>query len=105
MRFCEKCGSYMRATRDGFICSKCGHIVREEEVAVTTLQPSTPSPIDVIDKEENERPKVKETCPKCGNSEAFRITSFISGEHAGVRQERSMERFTCAKCGHSWSRD
>jgi hypothetical protein len=32
------------------------------------------------------------------------MISFISGEHAGVRQERSMERFTCAKCGHSWTK-
>lgn len=104
MKFCEKCGSYMRPTSKGFVCSKCGHIMQEEGTEVKTLEPPATSPIDVVDKEP-ELPKVNETCPKCGNAEAFRATSFISGEHAGVRQERSMEHFTCTKCGHSWTKD
>jgi DNA-directed RNA polymerase subunit M/transcription elongation factor TFIIS len=95
----------MRATKNGLVCSKCGHTVQAEVAEITTIELHAPSPIDVIDESEHEHPRVSEKCPNCGNSEAFRSVSFISGEHAGVRQERSMERFTCTKCGHSWTRD
>ena len=104
MRFCEKCGAYMRATKEGFQCTKCGNKVLAETVEVKTIEQREVSPIEVVDDSKVERAKVSETCPKCGNPEALRTISFISGEHAGVRQERSMERFTCAKCGHSWTK-
>jgi transposase-like protein len=48
--------------------------------------------------------KVNETCPKCGNPEAFRNVSVVAGEHAGIRQERSVERLKCTRCQYSWNR-
>ena len=104
MKFCEKCGSYMRAEKGGFKCSKCGHTILAESIEVKTIEQQAPSPIAVIGDSETEQAKVQETCPACGNPEAIRSISFVSGEHAGVRQERSMERFKCAKCGHTWTK-
>jgi len=94
----------MQAIKGGLQCTKCGNTVLAENVEVKTLEQEDIAPIEVVDESKVERAKVIETCPKCGNSEAVRMISFVSGEHAGVRQERSMERFTCSKCGHSWTK-
>jgi DNA-directed RNA polymerase subunit M/transcription elongation factor TFIIS len=104
MKFCEKCGAYMRATKDGLECTKCKYKATSETIEVRTLIPPEVSPIAVVSDSAAERAVVNETCPVCNNPEALRNRSFISGEHAGVRQERSIERFTCTKCGHSWTR-
>lgn len=94
----------MRATKGGLQCTKCGNKVLADTLEVKTLEQREVSPIAVVSDSETEHAKVTETCPVCGNPEAVRNISFISGEHAGVRQERSMERFTCTKCGHSWTK-
>lgn len=85
-------------------CTKCGNQVLADTAEVKILEQRDVSPIAVVSDSESEHAKVSETCPVCGNPEALRNISFISGEHAGVRQERSMERFTCTKCGHSWTK-
>jgi len=103
MRFCERCHSYMRGTRGGFACSRCGHIVQTETIEVKKIRQQAVSPIDVIEGSDVEGKKTRKTCPKCDNPKAFRSLFFFSGEHAGVRQERSIERFTCTKCGHAWT--
>ena len=103
MRFCERCQSYMQETRDGFACSRCGFTIQTDIVETRNLEHQKTSAIDVIDGSEAEPLKVSVACPKCGNLEAFRNTSFFSGEHAGVRQERSIERFKCVKCGYTWT--
>jgi DNA-directed RNA polymerase subunit M/transcription elongation factor TFIIS len=105
MKFCEKCGSYMQETKKGFSCTRCGNEISTEIIEVKKIEQRDSTPIDVVDQAEQDYAKVNETCPHCGNPEAFRTTSFVSGEHAGVRQERSVERFTCTKCGHIWARD
>jgi DNA-directed RNA polymerase subunit M/transcription elongation factor TFIIS len=94
----------MQAIKGGLQCTKCGNTVLAENVEVKTIEQEDIAPIEVVDESKVERAKVAETCPKCGNTEAVRMISFVSGEHAGVRQERSMERFTCTNCGHSWTR-
>ena len=105
MKFCEKCGAYMKETREGLVCSKCGFQVKTEIVDVVKIEPrqSSAGVVDVLDPTKLEYRKVAEECPKCGNKEAFHSLGLVSGEHAGVRQERSMQRFTCTKCGYSWS--
>ncbi len=102
VKFCEKCNSYMRETKMGFVCTRCGHTVKADIVEVKSISQS-PVSIDVVTETKAEPTKIDNPCPKCGNLEAFRELSVSSGEHAGVRQERSVERFTCAKCGHSWT--
>jgi len=103
MRFCERCQSYMRETRDGFTCSRCGYVIQTAIVEIRNIEHQKTSPIDVIEGSDGEPTKISVACPKCGNLEAFRSISFSSGEHAGVRQERSIERFRCAKCAYSWT--
>jgi len=103
MKFCEKCGSYMRGTNQGLICTKCGNQVKTEIVDVVRINSKSSSSVDVVDSSKMEYKKIAKTCPRCGNGEAFHSLGLVTGEHAGVRQERSMERFTCTKCGHSWS--
>jgi DNA-directed RNA polymerase subunit M/transcription elongation factor TFIIS len=106
MRFCEKCGSYMQETNKGFSCTKCGNLVTETIVEVKRIEPPESSPVEVVDKSkrEEEFTRVRETCPRCGNPEAYHSLGLVSGEHAGVRQERSMERFTCTECAYTWTR-
>lgn len=103
MKFCEKCGAYMRETSLGFVCSKCGHQIKTDIVEIVKMKSRPTTSVDVLDTSKFEYKKVAKICPKCGNGEAFHSLGLISGEHAGVRQERSMERYTCTKCGHSWS--
>jgi len=104
MKFCEACGGYMTRTRDGFVCTKCGKQTKAEVVEITKISPPE-KPTDVLDASKQGYLKATEICPKCGNNEAFHSLGFVSGEHAGVRQERAMERFTCTKCGYSWSKE
>jgi DNA-directed RNA polymerase subunit M len=106
MKFCNKCGSYMKKTKNGFWCRKCGNLI-----PATTKLPSKivkkieqPSSVYVVSDSEDEYVKVSQTCPRCGNKEAFRWFSRISGEHAGIRRERTTEHFKCTKCSHSWSK-
>jgi len=106
MKFCDKCGSYMKETKNGFLCRKCGNVIR----AKAKLQPENmkkvepSSSISIVDRSEDEYVKVFQVCPKCGNNEAFRWISGVSGEHAGVRRERTIEHFKCTRCPHSWSK-
>jgi DNA-directed RNA polymerase subunit M/transcription elongation factor TFIIS len=94
----------MQKTTSGFACSRCGYTIQTDIVDIENIERREERPIEVITASEAERTKVEETCPKCLNPEAFRYVSFFSGEHAGVRQERSLERFMCSKCGHTWTK-
>jgi len=93
----------MKGTKDGYVCSKCGQKMATSIVDVVKIQPPD-KPTVVLDTSKLDYAKVAETCPNCGNNEAFHSLGLVSGEHAGVRQERTMERFVCTKCGHSWNR-
>lgn len=88
----------------GFICPKCGNETHDQVIQVRRIDRPDSSSVDVVDISDSEYVKVRETCPQCGNPEAFRTVSAVSGEHAGIRQERSIERLKCTKCQHSWSR-
>ena len=104
MKFCEKCGSYMQKAPGGFSCPKCGNQALDQEVQVRHLEPRESSSVEVVDRSDTEYVTVRETCPQCGNPEAYRSVSAIAGEHAGIRQERSIERLKCTKCQYSWTR-
>jgi DNA-directed RNA polymerase subunit M/transcription elongation factor TFIIS len=104
LKFCEKCGSYMEKVPGGFSCPKCGNQAHDEAPQVVHLDHPEASSVEVVEKAESEYAKVNETCPKCGNPEAYRSLSEVAGEHAGIRQERAVERLRCTKCQYSWSR-
>lgn len=106
MKFCDKCGSYMKKTKNGFLCRKCGNLIRVNARKRTKDKKKIErsSSIYVVDSSEDEYVKVSQVCPKCGNTEAFRWFSGVSGEHAGIRRERTIEHFKCTKCSHSWTK-
>jgi len=104
MRFCDECGSYLRETAEGLWCPKCKRLIfSRPRVEAKKVEKKSPA-IYVVDKSKEHYAKVSRTCPKCGNGEAFRWFSSISGEHAGIRRERTLEHFKCTKCSHSWSK-
>jgi len=106
MKFCDKCGSYMKVTKNGFSCRKCGNVIPADPGihAKTIKRKERSTPIHVVASSEDEYLKVSQVCPKCGNEEAFRWFSGVSGEHAGIGRERTVEHFKCTKCSHSWSK-
>lgn len=63
-----------------------------------------PSLVYVVDSSKDKYVKVSQECPKCGYKEAFHWFSVVSGEHAGVRRERTIEHFKCTKCSHTWTK-
>lgn len=107
MKFCDKCGSYMKKTRNGFVCRKCGNLTCANtgmhKIGIKKMEHS--GLIHVVDAtSKDEHLKVAEVCPKCGSKEAFQRFSRVSGEHAGIRRERTIEHLKCTKCSHSWSK-
>lgn len=94
----------MQRTTRGLSCPQCGNEIHNPAVEIRRIERRDPSSIDVVGETEVGYVKVSVTCPGCGNPEAFRRISFVSGEHAGIRQERSVEHLICTKCRHSWSR-
>jgi DNA-directed RNA polymerase subunit M/transcription elongation factor TFIIS len=94
----------MHKAPGGFVCPRCGNQAHDDAIQVRRIERHDSSSVEVVDKSEAEYVKISETCPRCGNPEAFRSLSVVAGEHAGVRQERSVERLRCTKCQHSWSR-
>jgi DNA-directed RNA polymerase subunit M/transcription elongation factor TFIIS len=106
MRFCKVCGSYLKRTKEGFWCPKCKkHYPPETAPKEKKAIKSKPSAIIVIDERHAEPTKVPVKCPKCGNDKAFYWVSSISGEHAGVRRERTVEHYKCTKCSYSWTKE
>ena len=105
MRFCKDCGSYLRETPEGLWCPKCKrHLPSKPAVRTRSVKKTSSPAIYVVDKLKDNYVKISQSCPKCGNEEAFHWYSTISGEHAGVRRERTIEHFKCTRCSHSWSK-
>lgn len=96
----------MKKIKNGFLCRKCGNMIHAnaEMPSEKVNKTEHSSLVYVVDSSEDEYVKVSQECPKCGNREAFRWFSVVSGEHAGIRRERTIEHFKCTKCSHSWTR-
>ena len=70
-------------------------------IEVRTGPESEAEPVYVMSGVESAN-KVNRRCPQCGFDEAYHNITVALGEHAGVNTDRSVERFRCVKCGHSW---
>lgn len=92
-------------TQKGFQCSKCGNVTHAKPDIQTIKQKETDASdfIYVSGRPRNNSVKVQRECPQCGNKEAFNWLSGISGEHAGIGRERTVEHFRCTKCSHTWA--
>ena len=102
MKFCDKCGTYMKKTYDGFICPRCGHNIETDSFDVKRPEKTAPEPIYILDSKKSQDRTVTQSCPNCNSNEAYRTILTTQGEHAGVKQDRTIERYTCVKCHNTW---
>jgi len=104
LRFCDNCGTYLRETDEGLWCPKCKKMIQaDQRIETRKAKKKNAAAIYVVDKSKEAHSKVARRCPKCGNAEAFHWFSTVSGEHAGIRRERTVEHFKCVRCSHSWT--
>jgi DNA-directed RNA polymerase subunit M/transcription elongation factor TFIIS len=101
VEFCDRCGSYMQTGEKGYDCPRCGWIKRADIIEVKTSHEGEAEPVYVMSGLDNAI-KVVRPCPMCGHPDAYRNITVAIGEHAGVKSDRSVERFKCEKCGHTW---
>jgi DNA-directed RNA polymerase subunit M/transcription elongation factor TFIIS len=103
LEFCEKCGSMMNITLEGYVCPKCGQktISNLDIINVRKSKESKPEPIYRGGGKEDSL-IVKWACPECGNPEAYQSIRVTIGEHAGINTDRSIIRYKCTKCYHVW---
>lgn len=106
MEFCDHCGTRLRDISEGSKCPKCKKLIsaKPKVESVTVKKKKESGAIYIVERGKDQHAKVSVTCPGCGGNEVFRWFSSISGEHAGVKQERTVEHFKCAKCRHTWSK-
>lgn len=95
----------MKQVRGYLLCPRCWNVLRSN--TGTQLEPTKkidhPNAISVDNPPPEGLRTVSQLCPNCGNTAAFHWLSRISGEHAGVRRERTITRFRCTKCSHVWT--
>jgi DNA-directed RNA polymerase subunit M/transcription elongation factor TFIIS len=103
MEFCQSCGSFMRTNPQGYICPNCGAEVEADAIEVKRERKSQAEPVYVMDGSKTINPIVNQSCPHCDSTEAYRMILTTQGEHAGVKQDRSVEKYTCVECGHTWT--
>jgi len=79
-------------------CPGCGHtqaLGRGVEVGRST--PQGRGGVAVVETKTPTLPKAEETCPKCGNGEAYWVLRQTRGS-----DEPETRIFECTKCGHKW---
>ena len=98
MEFCPKCGTILVKKTKHFSCPKCRYVSREKIKLIASEKIENKNKINVLKKDaSNVWPKVKETCPKCGNDEAYTHTvQMRSGD------EGETIFFRCTKCSYQW---
>jgi DNA-directed RNA polymerase subunit M/transcription elongation factor TFIIS len=102
MRFCDSCGTFMETTTQGYLCPKCGAEEEAETIEVKRERRPRAEPVYEMRGSNPTSPAVNRDCPLCDSKEAYRTVLTTQGEHAGVKQDRSVEKYTCVECGHSW---
>jgi DNA-directed RNA polymerase subunit M/transcription elongation factor TFIIS len=102
--FCDRCGTFLKRTSKGMTCPRCGYVDEVSVIEVKRARNPAERSVYVV-KEVVDAPVANQTCPSCGHNEAYRAVVSTQGEHAGVKQDRALERYTCTKCHHSWTRN
>jgi DNA-directed RNA polymerase subunit M/transcription elongation factor TFIIS len=97
----------MKNVAKGFECSKCGHVIisNKEKLKWINNETESSNSIYIVDRSEDKYGKVSKTCPECGNKKAFQWLSIVSGEHAGINTERTIQHFKCTKCFQTWTKN
>ncbi len=107
MEFCPKCGSIMKKkVRDGvsiLSCTQCDFEKPLEDESANKYKAKTekekhPSEKTVVVEEDMEtKPKTEETCPKCGNKEAY-----YWQYQTRSADEPATRFYKCTECGYTW---
>lgn len=92
----------MQREKGTLLCPKCGLNDKVDTFEVKRPSKKALEPVYVMDLGVSEGQTVTQTCPRCKGNEAQRIILTSQGEHAGVKQDRTVEKYTCVKCNHSW---
>jgi len=87
------------------MCPKCRKVMHADaKLKAKSGSVKDSAAIYVVEKSVEDHAHITRNCPKCRNPAAFHWFSTVSGEHAGIRRERTVEHFQCTKCSYSWSR-
>jgi len=96
--FCPKCKALMYPKGDIFLCSKCGFKKKKAGKNIVVSEQTKKEVTIVEEKDEIDvLPKIRVTCPKCDNKEAFWILRQMRGS-----DEPETRFFTCTKCKYRW---
>jgi len=101
VEFCDRCGSFMQMGLKGYECPRCGWEKRAAVIEMKSGPENEAEPVYVMSGTDSAL-VVQRACPNCGNLEAYKTITVALGEHAGVATDRSVEKYRCAKCGHTW---
>jgi DNA-directed RNA polymerase subunit M/transcription elongation factor TFIIS len=92
----------MGTNSQGYLCPRCGAEVETDTLEVSRERRTRAEPVYDMNASKMTGPIVNRDCPQCDSKEAYRTVRETQGEHAGVKQDRSVERYTCVECGHNW---
>jgi DNA-directed RNA polymerase subunit M len=98
--FCPSCKRLMRPDRAAGVwrCTSCGtEVPLGKGVEVRHTAAHEQRTVGVVETKHVPLPKAAETCPKCGNGEAYWVLRQTRGS-----DEPETRIFECTKCGHKW---
>ena len=92
----------MKQNQKGYECPNCGYIENVDLIEVRLPKKSQKDQVYVMNSIDDSH-RVQRSCPECGYNEASKQMLAAQGEHAGVKQDRSLVKYTCTECGYTWS--
>jgi len=108
VKFCPHCGTKLKLKQIkadvgsllALYCSRCGFNTPFNEPIVSSENPSPEDQIKVVGERERDiktMPTVEETCPKCGNREAYWWMLQTRGG-----DEPTTQFYRCTNCSYTW---
>ena len=99
MEFCEKCGALLLPDKGKkkLVCGSCGKSKKTKNTLLVKEEVKEGKNLEVVDKDIDVNPEIKEECPKCKHEKAkFWTLQTRAGDEAETRF------FECCKCKHRW---
>ncbi len=93
--FCPKCGSIAINKKNKLVCINCGEEIKSSKIKESAKE--NEKSFGAIEEEPEIHPKTDETCPKCGNNEAY-----YWSVQTRAADESPTRFYKCTKCSHVW---